>query len=592
MNRTTMPAPPVAGFFGRSRLTQILWAFRREFALVGAFSLLANLLMLTPTLYMLWVFDRVYISQNELTLVALTLFMLALLAVMGFSEWLRSRLLVRAGVQFDNALNDRVFRAGFRAELEQSGHKASQALTDLTQIRQFLTGTGTIAFFDAPWTPVYIAVSWMLHPVLGIVALVFVANLVFLAWLNQRVTSKPAKAASDAEVELNKFVHSKLRNAEVVESMGMLPNLRRKWSAANQRALHAGEHSHDTSHRFTALVKFFRYTQSSLALGAGALLAIKGEISIGSMIAGNVLVSRASAPIEMLVMTWSQFISSRESFGRLEKLLEDHQPADEGTHAAAIRGDVALQDFTATVPGRAEAIVKPLSTRFQPGEVVAVIGPSGSGKSTLARSIVGIWPHTAGEVLLDGVPVHDYDRDALGPMLGYLPQDVELFEGTIAENIARFGELDPPQVIQAAQRAGLHEMILRFPKGYDTPIGAGGAVLSGGQRQRIALARALYGDPQLLVLDEPNANLDDVGEAALVAALQDLKARGRTVLMVTHRMSALAVVDRLLVLQNGAVVADGPRDAVLAALRGQTQPNTAQPTAQTDQGPGTAPQPA
>jgi len=417
----------------------------------------------------------------------------------------------------------------------------------------------------------------------------------FLAWLNQRVTAKPAKAASDAEVELNKFVHSKLRNAEVVESMGMLPNLRRKWADAHHRALAASERAHDTGHRFTAVVKFFRYTQSSLALGAGALLAINGEISVGSMIAGNVLVSRASQPIEMLVMTWSQFISSRESFGRLEKLLEDHPPADEGTHAAPIRGEVALQDFTATVPGRAEAIVKPLSATFRPGEVVAVIGPSGSGKSTLARSIVGIWPHTAGEVLLDGVSVHDYDRDALGPMLGYLPQDVELFEGTIAENIARFGELDPPQVIEAAQRAGLHDMILRFPKGYDTPIGAGGAVLSGGQRQRIALARALYGDPQLLVLDEPNANLDDVGEAALVAALQDLKSRGRTVFMVTHRLSALAVVDRLVVLQNGMVAADGPRDAVLAALRGQqqAQPGPAQATpAQPDQGGGASPQPA
>jgi ATP-binding cassette subfamily C exporter for protease/lipase len=561
-----MSAP---NFFSRSRLTQILWAFRREFALAGAFSLLANLLMLTPTLYMLWVFDRVYVSQNELTLLALTLFMLALLGVMGFSEWLRSRLLVRAGVQFDNALNDRVFRAGFRAELEQSGHKASQALNDLTQIRQFLTGNGTIAFFDAPWTPVYIAVSWLLHPLLGIVALVFVANLVFLAWLNQRVTARPTKAASEAELELNKFVHSKLRNAEVVESMGMLPNLRRKWAEANHRSVAAGASAHGSSHRFTAVVKFFRYVQSSLALGVGALLAIEGEITIGSMIAGNVLVSRASQPIEMLVMTWSQFMSSRESFERLEKLLEDHPPADDGARSDVISGAVELKALTATAPGRAEAIIKPISATFAAGEVVAVIGPSGSGKSTLARSMVGIWPHTGGEVLLDGIPVHEFDREVLGPMLGYLPQDVELFDGTIAENIARFGELDPPQVIEAAQRAGLHEMILRFPKGYDTPIGAGGSVLSGGQRQRVALARALYGDPRLLVLDEPNANLDDAGEAALVEAVRDLKARGRTVFLVTHRMSALAVVDRLLVLQNGVAIADGPRDAVLAALRGQ-----------------------
>lgn len=592
MSATTGAAP--TGFFARSRLARILWAFRQEFALVGGFSMVANLLMLTPTLYMLWVFDRVYVSQNELTLAALTLFMLALIAVMGLAEWLRSRLLVRAGVQFDKALSERVFRAGFRAELEQSGHKASQALNDLTQIRQFLTGTGTIALFDAPWTPVYIAVSWMLHPVLGVLSLVFVANLVFLAWLNQRASSIPAQVASDAEVELNRFVHSKLRNAEVVESMGMLPNLRHKWALAHRRSLDAGERSHGTNYRFTTVLKFFRLVQQSLSLGAGALLVIDGDLSVGSMIAANVLMSRASQPIEMLVMSWPQFVSSRESFGRLENLLEDHTPADEGTHGGEISGAVALEDFSATAPRRAEAIVKPLSTLFKAGEVVAVIGPSGSGKSTLARSLVGIWPHTSGRVLLDGVAVQDFDRERLGPMLGYLPQDVELFEGTIAENIARFGDLEPPLVIAAAQRAGLHEMILRLPKGYDTPIGASGSVLSGGQRQRVALARALYGDPQLLVLDEPNANLDDVGEAALVAALRDLKARGKTVVMVTHRMSALAVVDRLLVLQNGLVAADGPRDEVLAGLRAQRQaqpgPAHAAPT-QTDQGDDASPQP-
>lgn len=562
-------AAGASGFFARSQLTRILWAFRREFALAGSFSLIANLLMLTPTLYMLWVFDRVYVSQNQLTLVALTVFMLALLAVMGFSEWLRSRLLVRAGVQFDNALSERVLRAGFRAELEQSGHKASQALNDLTQIRQFLTGTGIIAFFDAPWTPVYIAVSWLLHPVLGLISLIFVANLALLAWWNQKTTARPSKTASDAELELNKFVHSKLRNAEVVESMGMLANLRRKWAAVHRASLRAGEHAHAANHRMTAAVKFVRYTQQSLSLGAGALLAINGEISVGSMIAANVLMGRASQPIEMLVMSWSQFMSSRESFERLEKLLEDHPPANEGRHATRITGEIELRDFSATAPGRPTAIIKPMSTRFVAGDVIGIVGPSGSGKSTLARSLVGIWPHTSGQVLFDGVPVQAYDRDVLGPMLGYLPQDVELFEGSVAENIARFGELDPPKVIAAAQRAGLHDMILRFAKGYDTPIGPGGGALSGGQRQRIALARALYDDPQMLVLDEPNANLDDVGEAALVTAVKDLKSRGKTVVMVTHRTSALAVVDRLLVLQNGQVVADGPRDAVLAGLRAQ-----------------------
>ena len=561
-------------FFQRSRLTRILWAFRREFALVGLFSMLANLLQLTPTLYMLQIFDRVYLSQSELTLLAVTILLVLFVAVMGFAEWLRSRLLVRAGVQFDNALNERVFRAGFRAELEQTGHKSAQAVTDLTQIRQFLTGTGTIAFFDAPWTPIYIGVAWMLHPYLGMLAIFFVCNLVALAWVNQRRTAGPTQAASEAELEVNKFLGAKLRNAEVVESMGMLGDLRRRWKQRHLAHLHAQGHAYDVGHSVTAFMKFIRYSQQSLSLGAGALLCINGELSVGSMFAANILMGRASQPIEVLVATWSQFLETRLAFGRLEHLLEDHPEPAAGRAGGLISGGVGLRGFSATAPGRATPIIKPLDAEFPAGELVAIIGPSGSGKSTLARSIMGIWPHTQGAVLFDGVPVEDYDRDALGAQLGYLPQDVELFEGTIAENIARFGELDAPRVIEAAQRAGLHEMILRFPKGYDTPIGPGGNALSGGQRQRIALARAMYGDPQLLVLDEPNANLDDAGEAALVTALQGLRERGRSVYLITHRLNALAVVDRLVVMQDGHIVANGPRDAVLAALRAQQAPQT------------------
>ena len=571
----TVDAKPVAG---RSRLMSILWSFRREFALAGAFSLVANLMMLAPTLYMLQVFDRVYVSQNHLTLYAMTLLLLLFLAVMALAEWLRSRLLVRAGVQFDKALGERVFRAGFRAELEQSGHKAAQALNDLTQIRQFLTGTGTIAFFDAPWTPIYIAVCYLLHPLLGLLALVFVANLLLLAWLNQRLAAGPAGKMAEAEMEVNRYLGSKMRNAEVVESMGMLGDLRSRWQSRQRRWLQAQDHTHGRNVGITSVVKFVRFSQQSLALGAGALLAIEGEISVGAMIAANVLVSRASSPIEMLVGTWGQFVQSRDCLRRLERLLEDHPESATGAAAPALRGELEAQGLSATAPGRQQPIVAPLDLRIAAGEVVGIIGPSGSGKSTLARSLLGIWPYTEGQVFYDGVPVAGIDRSALGPQLGYLPQDVELFDGSIAENIARFGELDSAKVIEAARRAGLHDMILRFPQGYDTPIGTGGSALSGGQRQRIALARAMYGDPRLLVLDEPNANLDDAGEAALVAALRDLKARGCTVLLVTHRMSALQVVDRLLVMRDGAMMADGPRDTVLASLRAQ-QPPVAPPSA-------------
>jgi len=556
-------------FFQRSKLTRILWTFRREFALAGLFSLLANLLMLSPSLYMMQIYDRVYLSHSELTLLASTLLLLLFVGVMCLTEWLRSRLLVRTGVQFDNALNELVFRAGFQAELQQSGHKTLQAMNDLTQIRQFLTGTGIIAIFDAPWTPVYVAVSWLLHPLLGGLAAVFVLILVALAWYHQVRSHELSDVASDSEMEVNRFLTSKLRNAGVVESMGMLGDLRRRWKSRQADSLETHDQAFTTSHDIKAVVKFFRYSQQSLSLCLGAWLTIKGEISLGAMFAANILMGRASSPIEVLVATWSDFLMSRGAFGRLEKLIDEHPEDTNGHLDHSISGSVELRNFSATAPGRAEPIIKSVSTLFPAGELTAVIGPSGSGKSTLARSILGIWPYTEGSVMLDGTGVGSYDRDRLGPQLGYLPQDVELFEGSIAENIARFGELDAPKVIEAAQRAGMHEMILRLPMGYDTPIGPGGSVLSGGQRQRVALARALYGDPQLLVLDEPNANLDDAGEAALTVTLRELKARGRTVFLVTHRTSALQIVDRLVVMQNGHITANGPRDEILAAMRSQ-----------------------
>lgn len=561
------------------RLGRMLWTFRREFLLAGLFSMVANLLMLTPTLYMLQVFDRVYASQSELTLLVVTLLMLLLVGWMSAAEWLRSRLLVRVGVQLDTALSERVYRAGFRAELAQSGHKASQALGDLTQLRQFLTGNGAIAFFDAPWTPVYIAVSWLLHPTLGWLSLGFVVNLLLLTLVNQAVTRRAAQEAGEAEVAASTDLHGKLRHAEVIASLGMLGDLRRRWLQRHGAAQAAQARAQDRGQAMTTLVKFVRYSQQSLSLGAGAWLAIHGEISVGAMIAANVLMSRASAPIEMLVSTWPQFQSARAAYGRLAALLAGHADAASGRQRHRLGGALALEGFTATAPGREAPIVHPTDLQIPAGQVVGILGPSGSGKSTLARGLLGIWPQAGGRVLLDGQELAAQDRAALGPQIGYLPQDVELFEGTVAENIARFGKVEAPKVIEAAQRSGLHELILRFPRGYDTPIGAGGAGLSGGQRQRIGLARAMHGDPQILVLDEPNANLDDAGEAALLRAVEDLKARGKTVILITHRGGVLQRVDRLLVMQQGRVVLDGPRDAVLAALRTPPTPAPAGPAA-------------
>ncbi len=317
----------------------------------------------------------------------------------------------------------------------------------------------------------------------------------------------------------------------------------------------------------SAISKYVRHAQQSLSLGAGALLAIDGQISIGAMIAANVLMTRALAPIDMLVSSWQGFIMARDSFRKLEDLLEGTSDTEPALRRVAPRGDLAVQAVVAPVAGRAEPILKGISFAVKAGTVVAVLGPSGSGKSTLARCIMGIWPRMGGEVLLDGLPLRGWNRNELGPYLGYMPQDVELFDGTIAENIARFGEVDSTKVITAARCAGLHEMILRFPKGYDTPIGEAGSMLSGGQRQRIALARAVYDEPALIVLDEPNANLDDAGEAALAQTVQQLKAKGKTVVLITHRPGIVGLADHIVLLQDGQLKASGPRDAVLAGLR-------------------------
>jgi ATP-binding cassette subfamily C exporter for protease/lipase len=554
-------------FFRRSELTQALWSFRREFAMAGLFSMLANLLLLSPTMYMLQVFDRVMVSQNELTLLAMSLITLFLFMVMAFSEWMRSKVLVRSGVRLDNLLGARVFEASFEARLGRQGEAAQRAFSDLLQVRQFLTGSGIFALFDAPWTPIYLGVLYLLHPALAGIALCFALAQAALVWFGHRKSLAPAQAATEASAEARSYLQGKLRNVEVLEPMGMVNHLLPHWARRYAHALGLQGQAQSLTHRITAWSKFIRYSQQSLGLGAGALLVINNQLSPGEMIAANVLMTRTLAPIDQLVGTWRGFITARAAFARLEKLLQAHPPRDARLQRTAPGGAVELHDVVAHAQARETPILQGVSLSLQPGSVTAILGPSGSGKSTLARCIIGVWPRLSGEVLLDERPLAGWDRRELGPHLGYLPQDIELFEGTIAENIARFGEIDADKVIAATRSAGLHEMVLRFPKGYDTSIGEAGGLLSGGQRQRIALARAIYGRPRLVVLDEPNANLDDAGEAALVHVLQELRAQGSTVVIVTHRQGILTAADRVVLLRNGQVERDGARDAVLAAMR-------------------------
>ena len=554
-------------FFKRSELTATLWTFRREFLIVVMLSALANLLMLTPTLYMLQVYDRVMVSQSELTLVAVSLLTLALFGVMAFAEYLRTRVLVHAGVRLDERLGTQVFNASFEAHLSQSTQAPARAFGDLIQVRQFLTGNGIFAFLDAPWAPIYLAVLYLMHPWLGFLGLFFAAVQAALAWFGHRHTLAPSEAATTATAAAGTFLQSKLRNSEVIESMGMLENLRQRWVARHIRSLEQGSDAHAITHRVIAWSKFVRYTQQALALGAGALLVIDGQISPGAMIASNVLMTRALAPIDQIVSGWRGFVSARAAFGRLEALLLGFPTRAAESPSAPPTGQISLKQVTATSPGRESPILNDVNLTVPAGSVLVVLGASGSGKSTLARVMMGIWPDVSGQVLLDGVAVNQWDRIELGPHVGYLPQDIELFDGSLAENVARFGNVDSAKVIEAAQCAGLHDMILRFPRGYDTPIGEAGGLLSGGQRQRIGLARAVYGNPALIVLDEPNANLDEVGEAALVKTVQTMKAKGKTVVLITHRPGILAVADRVLVLNSGRVQLEGPRDDVLAALR-------------------------
>jgi len=549
-----------------SPLGVILREFRGVILGVAIFSLFANLLLLTPTLYMLQVYDRIMISQSGLTLMAISLIALFFYVVMAFSEWARSRILVRAGVRFDDRLNTEVFKANFESALNQGRHKPGEAFNDLTNLRQFLTGNGVFAFFDAPWTPIYIAVSWMLHPILGVISIGFALILLGVGWMGHLLSRDSHPQAQTASQQVNNFVQSKLRNAEAVHAMGMLESLRGRWLGLYQRQRDITGRFQDHNQRFQALTRFLQYTQQAMVLAAGALLVIEGELTPGAMIAANILMARALQPIQTLVMVWKSFMAARLSYRRLATLLKEHPRRLGLPVPESPRGEILLKDLVATTEGREQPILPGLNALIRPGEVVAILGPSGSGKSTLLRCILGIWPRTQGEVHLDGQPLGNWDRAQLGQHLGYLPQDIELLEGTVAENIARFGAVDAQKVIAAAQAAGVHGMILRFPQGYDMPVGPAGSLLSGGQRQRIGLARALYGDPALVVLDEPNANLDDAGEAALARAIQRLKRQGKTQILVSHRGPLIQFADRVLILYQGRIQAFAPYEKVFARV--------------------------
>nr|WP_246423110.1 type I secretion system permease/ATPase [Roseospira visakhapatnamensis] len=537
---------------------------RGGFLATVAFSFFINLLLFVGPLYMLQVYDRVLTSRSTATLVILTIAALGALVVLALIEMVRSRILVRTGVLIDQELNGRVFKSVFQQTVRRPSSGYAQALRDLDTLREFLTGSGLIAFCDAPWAPLFIAVCFIMHPMLGLVALGGALAIFALAIINNIGTRALLKDAGAVSVHAGNYVSSSLRNAEVLEAMGMMENVQRRWAERHAAVLGLQAKASDRAATILAISKAFRMALQVAILGVGAYLAIHGEISPGMMIAASIVMGRALSPVEMAVGQWKGFVAARTAHERLTDLLANGELDKDTMALPRPEGRVSLQQVVVVPPGSTQPALRGISLDLVPGEVLGVIGPSAAGKSTLARTLMGVWWPHQGIVRLDGNDLRQWRAEDIGPHLGYLPQDVELFDGTVAENIARFGDVESDKVITAARKAGVHEMIQKLVEGYDTRIGVGGQALSGGQRQRIALARALYDDPVLVVMDEPNASLDNDGEAALMTAIKDMKAAGQTVVVITHKPSLLTVVDTVLVLKGGLIEMKGPRAEVLS----------------------------
>ena len=537
------------------------------FIYAGFFSAAVNLLMLVPVIYMLQVYDRVVSSGSYSTLAMLTLLMIALTAASGGFEWVRSMILIAASNRIEKNLRRRVSDATFKRALLTGGAVSnSQPLSDLSSLRQFLTGNGLFAFFDAPWFPIYVFVMFMFHPLFGYAAIFAGIVMVALAYTTEKVTSKKLQDANSQSNWINNQVNGTLKNSEVIAAMGMADDLRHRQEKGFDQVLTLQTDASRSAGLLQSLSKTFRMVMQSLLLGLGALLALRQEISPGMMIAGSLLLGRALAPIDMLVGTWKGFTLARGQYDRLGQLL-NQIPKDADTMSLpAPTGKLSAEQVMVMPPGSSNIVVRGVNMELNAGEALGIVGPSASGKSCLARALLGIWPTYSGKVRLDGADIFAWDRTELGPYIGYLPQDIELFDGSISENICRFGDVDPDKVVEAARTAGVHDLILHLPQGYDTMIGGSGGILSGGQRQRVGLARAIYGSPKYLVLDEPNSNLDDQGERELVEAIRRIKTEGATVIIITHRTMVLQCVDKILVMRDGAASHFGPRDQVIDAL--------------------------
>jgi PrtD family type I secretion system ABC transporter len=548
-----------------SVLKRALRSCRGAFYATAVFSFFINLLMFVQPLYMLQVYDRVLVSRSEPTLVFLTLIAGGMLLLMALLELVRSRVLVRVGAHLDRQLSLRVFRAVFDPANRQAG-VGPQTLADLNTVREFLTGSGFISFCDAPWAPIFLIIAFLIHPWLGILSVIAMVLLVILAVWNEVSTRDTLRDAGHMSGAAAQYAQNSMRSAEALQAMGMMPGIAARWSRKHGRMLELQALASDRAGIIVGLSKFIRIFVQVMVLGLGAYLAIENLITAGMIIACSIILGRALQPVEMVIGQWKFLINARAAYARLNTALSAVPQDHVNMALPRPEGRLVAERVVSMQPGTQTAILKGVSFALEPGEVLGVIGPSAAGKSTLARVLIGIWPIMGGAVRLDGVDIHQWSREEVGPHLGYLPQDVALFDGTIAENIARFGPVDSLAVIEAAQKAGVHDMVLGFPSGYDTVIGDGGHVLSGGQRQRIGLARALYGRPAFVLLDEPNSNLDSVGEEALMRAINQMRQERTTVVVISHRMNILTGVDKIMLLTDGQVAQFGPRDQIISQL--------------------------
>lgn len=527
------------------------------------FSLFINTLQLVFPIYMLLIYDKVLVSRSLPTLMTVTVGAVMALAVMASLDFLRSRLLVRASVAVDRTLTHPVITEMVRDAARIDSKSYREGILDINTVRNFLAGNAAFSFFDLPWVPIYILAIYLMNPLLGWLAIAGACVLLVLGLSQEFLTGKRFAMAKTMERRSGQLVSFGLRNAEVITGMNMLPGLAERWMQAQDQALLLQTNAYRFSSLLGSLSRTFRSSMQVFVYGVGAYLVLENEATAGVMIAASIIVRQALGPVENVMNTWKQTVEARAAYKRIKDLLEAAKTRNV-MDLPEPQGRLDAEGIGLALSGR--HLLNNVSFALSPGESMGLIGPSGAGKSSLCRLLLGIWPASSGKVRLDGADIFSWDNDALGQHVGYLPQDVELFAGTVAENIARMGDVDSEKVIEAAVLAGVHDLILRMPNGYDTPIGDMGMQLSGGQRQLVGLARVFYGKPRLVILDEPNSNLDERGEKALLAALGQLKEQGATTIMVTHKPSLLTSVDKMLVLKDGQVAMFGPRDEIFRAL--------------------------